>query len=192
MPFPSRRAHGYLLRTFAGLWLGVACVAARPSLAHAYEDQATLFVDLGYGVALANDALPPHGLAIGLGGSWGLTDAWTLRGRLGYAVHPATPALHVATVGAEVFYLLDLLQLVPFAGVGIDGLGTVFDDGSGTSVGANVALHAIVGLDWLVSRRVILGVDVRPYILPFSFDDGSLAPVYLSASLRFSLVFERY
>ena len=52
--------------------------------------------------------------------------------------------------------------------------------------------EGIVGLDYLVNRRVVVGVDVRPYILPLAFDAETLAPVYLSASVRLSIVFERY
>ena len=56
----------------AALLFGTALLGA-PSPASAYEDQATLFVDLGYGAALANDALPTHGAQLGLGGSFGHT-----------------------------------------------------------------------------------------------------------------------
>ncbi len=175
----------------AALLFGTALLGA-PSPASAYEDQATLFVDLGYGAALANDALPTHGAQLGLGGSWGLNDAWTLRGRLSYAAHPADRPMHVAMAGVEVFYLLDIVQLVPFFGVGIDGLATVTDLGAGSVFDVDLALHAIVGLDYLVNRRVVVGVDVRPYILPLAFDAETLAPVYLSASVRLSIVFERY
>ena len=165
-----------------------------PSTARAYEDQATLDLDLGYAAALATDALPPNGVQFGVGGSWGLNDAWTIRGRLAYGVHPAAQPLHVGILGVEVVYLLDLVEVVPFAGLGADALGTGFDDGTGGGSGfeANFAIHAVLGLDWLVSRRFIVGLDVRPYILPLAFDAETLAPVYLSASVRLSFVFERY
>jgi hypothetical protein len=190
---PSRRsAPRAALPGVLGWLLAALALAATPTPAEAYEEQATLFVDLGYAAALANEDLPTSGAQIGLGGSWGLTDAWTIRGRLAYAAHPASEVLHVGIVGVEVFYMLDILELVPFAGLGIDGIGTIHDGGSGTFFGADFAIHAVVGLDWLVSRRLIVGVDVRPYILPLSFDDDPLSPVYLSANVRLSIVFERY
>lgn len=176
-------------RALAALALALGVLAA-PSPAAAYEDQATLFVDLGYASALGNDALPTHGVIGGLGGSWGLNDAWTLRGRLAWAGHPRD--LQVGLVSVEVFYMLDILALVPFAGLGIDGIGALGDDGTGTSFRPTFAVHAVVGLDWLIDRRFILGVDIRPHLLPLGFDDDALTPLYLSVSLRLSIVFDRY
>ncbi len=177
-------------RALAALGLAFAAVATAPSPAAAYEDQATLFVDLGYASALGNDALSTHGVIGGLGGSWGLNDAWTLRGRLAWAGHPRD--LQVGLVSVEVFYTLDILELVPFAGLGVDGIASLSDDGTGTTFRPSFAVHAVVGLDWLISRRFILGLDVRPHLLPLGFGDDALPPIYLSATLRLSIVFERY
>lgn len=177
-------------RALAALGLALGALASAPSPAAAYEDQATLFVDLGYASALGNDALSPHGVIGGVGGSWGINDAWTLRGRLAWAGHPRD--LQVGIVGVEVFYMLDILKLVPFAGLGVDGVGALSDDGTGTTFRPTFAVHAVVGLDWLIDRRFILGLDIRPHLLPLGFDDDALPPFYLSASLRLSIVFDRY
>jgi len=177
-------------RALAALGLALAAMATTPSSAAAYEDQATLFVDLGYASALGSDVLPTHGVIGGIGGSWGINDAWTLRGRLGWAGHPRD--LQVGLVSVEVFYTLDILELVPFAGLGVDAVGALVDDGSGNRFRPSFAVHAVVGLDWLINRRFILGVDVRPHLLPLGFDDDALPPIYLSATLRLSVVFDRY
>lgn len=156
--------------------------------AHAYEDQWTLGADIGAGLVLANENAPVAGIAVGVGASVGLTSAWTFRGRLSYDFHPAELPLHVMTVGGEVYYTLDILTFVPFFGVGLDGIGTVQDG----SFGADLAFHALVGIDWLVSRKLIVGLDIRPYVLPFSLAERGIDPVYLTASLRVSFVFDRY
>lgn len=180
MPRPSR----------ALAVLGLALAAAAPSPAQAYEDQATLFVDLGYAAALDAD-VPTHGIVGGLGGSWGINDAWTIRGRVAWAGHPRD--LQMGIAGVEVFYVLDILELVPFAGLGVDGLLTLTDDGAGTTtLGGSFAVHAVVGLDWLINRRFILGLDVRPHLVPLGFGDDALPSFVVSAGLRLSIVFERY
>lgn len=177
-------------RALAALALALAAMATTPSSAAAYEDQATLFVDLGYASALGNDALPTHGVIGGIGGSWGLNDAWTLRGRVGWAGHPRD--LQVGLLSVEVFYMLDILELVPFAGVGASAVGALDRDDTGTYFRGSFAVHAVVGLDWLINRKFVLGVDVRPHLLPLGFDDDALPPIYLSATLRLSVVFDRY
>ena len=177
-------------RVLVALGLALAATVSAPSPAEAYEDQATLFVDLGYAAALGEDALPTHGIVGGLGGSWGLNDAWPLRGRLAWAGHPRD--LQMGTLGVEVFYMLDILELVPFAGLGVDGILTIADDGTGSSIGGTFAVHAVVGLDWLINRRFVLGLDVRPHLLPLGLSDDALPSVVLSASLRLSVVFDRY
>lgn len=155
--------------------------------ARAYEDQYTLSVDAGYAAVLANPDLPTHGIQVGIGASLGLTAGWSLRGRLAYAAHPASETLHVASVGAEVYYVLDILRFVPFVGIGIDGIGTI----QSGAFGADLGLHAVLGLDWLVSRDVLVGLDVRPYVLPFSLAENGIDPVYLTVDIRVALVFDR-
>jgi len=156
--------------------------------AHAYEDQATLSLDVGYAAVLANPDLPPHGAMVGLSGTWGLSDAFSIGARLAYAAHPGDPLLHVGIAGVEVVYLLDIVTVVPFFGLGTDAILTAADGGAGVDWG----LHAVLGLDWLVSREWIVGVDIRPYVLPLSLADNGVDPVYLSVSLRASMVFDTF
>ena len=174
---------GFVMAIFAAT---LTLVNAAP--AAAYEDQVTLDLDVGGGFVLANGDAPTAGVGFGVGAGFGLGTAWTLRGRISYALHPSASSLQVLTAGAEVHYALDILKFVPFFGVGIDGIGTVRDG----TFGADVAVHALLGLDWLLSRKIVVGIDIRPYVLPFSLADRGIDPVYLSATLRLSVVFDRY
>ena len=168
--------------------LAIIVAVLSPTSAYAYEEQLTLGVDLGYGGVLANDALPAHGLSFGFGGSWGLNDAWTVRGHLGWSYHPGDPVLHVGILGAEVLYVVDILTWVPFVGLGLDGIGTVVDGSFGMDLGA----HAVVGLDYVINRDWIVGTDIRAYVLPFELAENGVDPVYLTATLRVSKVFALY
>ncbi len=177
----------------AGLALAAAALAllvqgALPSEAHAYEDQVTVGVEAGYGVVLANDALPAHGFDLGVVVDIGVGDAWSIRPRLAYVLHPArTTNLHIGIAGVEVVYLLDILEIVPFFGLGVDGIATIRDG----AFGADIGLHAVLGIDWLPNRDWAFGIAVRPYVLPFSLAANGIDPVYLSVTVRASLVFDR-
>ncbi len=163
-----------------------AALGAIPSQAKAYEDQITLGLDLAYARAFVGD-LPTQGPMMGLSLGIGLGDAWTLTPRVAYAIHPDEAPLHVLVTGVELTYLFDILKVVPFVGVGLDGL-TSFWQGE---PGFDFAAHIVAGLDWLISRKWIAGIDIRAYVLPLALSSG-IDPVYLTAGLRISYVFERY
>jgi hypothetical protein len=161
-----------------------------PSAARAYEDQATLEIGLGYAHAFAG-GLSASGPALAVAGSVGLGDVWTLRAMLGGSVHPAvsgeTPTAAVPFGGVELLYVVDVLQWVPCVGLGIDVVGTV----SATGVGADLAAHTVLGLDWLVSRAWLLGVDVRAYLLLSDLATGTPRfPVYLTFAVKTGVVFD--
>ena len=155
-------------------------LTALPSVASAYEDKVVLTVDLGYAAALANDDLPTHAFSGGIGVDIGIRDAWAIRIRAAQSYHPSSEPLHVTIAGVEAVYLLDILEFVPFFGVGVDGIATVYDGDFGMDLG----LHIVAGGDWLLARKWLLGLDVRAYFLPFSLADTGVDPVYLSASLE--------
>lgn len=169
--------------------LALPCVALAlsmllPSEARAYEDQLTLGVDTGYALVLVDGA--SHGWTAGLDASVGLGDLFSLRGRAGYAFHPQGGGLHVAAAGAEVLYLLDVLEWVPYFGIGADGF---FMAREGNNRG-DLGLHGVLGVEWLASRDWLLGLDIRPYVLPLAFRDAPLEPIYLTVTLRYSLIFD--
>jgi hypothetical protein len=177
-PFPALRAVGTV-----GL---VVFLLAVPRTAAAYEDQLTLGVDTGYALAAMNG--PSHGVAVGLNSSVGLGDMFSLRGRLGYAHHPHGEGMHVAAAGAEVIYLIDVLEWVPYFGLGVDGFAFI----QGGDHRFDLGFHAVVGIEWLASRDWLIGLDLRPFVLPLAFGDAPLDPVYFTATLRFSFIFDLF
>lgn len=167
--------------------LGLSAGLLSATTARAYEDKMTVGVEAGYAlVAIADTDLPQHGAMVGLSSSIGLDDIWSLRGHLAYALHPGEDPLHVALFGAEILYLLDVLQWVPYFGAGIDGLGTLWQGRAGLELGAHVTL----GIEHLLSRDSLVGLDIRPHFLPLAVNAGRLEPVYVTATLRYSLVFD--
>jgi hypothetical protein len=130
-------------------------------LARAYEDQLTLGVGAGYAHAFAS-AGPEHGALVDVAASTGLSSTWTLRGRLSYAFYPAerSPA-HAGLVGAELLYMIDIVELVPYLGAGIDGVGRA----RAGDFRVDGAAHLVLGIDYLVSRGFALGLDVRSHLL---------------------------
>lgn len=154
--------------------------------AKAYEDKLTLGLEAGYGLVAVPSDLPEHGVLVGVSSSIGLGDVWSLRGHVDYGYHPGSDPLHVLVLGAEILYLVDVLQVVPYFGLGIDGLGTYWQDRAGLELGA----HVVLGIEYLLSRDTLIGFDIRPHILPLSVSRELLEPVYITATARFSFVFD--
>jgi hypothetical protein len=154
--------------------------------AKAYEDKLTLGVEAGYGLVAVPSDLPEHGVLVGVSSSVGLGDVWSLRGHVDYGFHPGADPLHVLVLGAEILYLVDVLQVVPYFGLGIDGLGTYWQGVAGLELGA----HVVLGIEYLLSRETLIGFDIRPHVLPLSVSRELLEPVYITATARFSFVFD--
>lgn len=187
----ATRAPGLPVWYLASVRSAVALAAVLASLvlageARAYEDKLTFGVEAGYGLVAVPSALPEHGVLVGISSSIGLNDIWSLRGHIDYGYHPAGEPLHVLVLGAEILYLLDVVQFVPYFGLGIDGLGTYYEDQAGLELGA----HAVLGIEYLLSRDQLIGFDLRPHVLPLSVNRELLEPVYITATLRFSFVFD--
>jgi len=155
--------------------------------ARAYEDKLTVGVEAGYAAVVVESDLPTHGFALGLASSIGLDDIWSVRAHVAWAYHPGSRDLHVGILGAEILYLVDIVQLVPFFGAGIDLLGTVFDGTAGIEAG----VHIVLGLEYLLSRDALVAFEVRPHFLPLAIvEDGRLDPIYITAGVRGSLLFD--
>ena len=152
--------------------------------AHAYEDQASLDAELGYGHAVS-DAVPPHGVALGVGASLGLNDLFTARGQFTWALHPSERrVLSALLLSAEILYLVDVLEIVPYFGAGIDGIATL-----GDSLGTDLGVHPVLGFDWLVSRELTLGMQVRSIFLLTAW---SRDPVYFKAGVTASYLIDLF
>lgn len=161
------------------LLLATVCPAPE---AFAYENQLTIGGDLGFAERFA-DAGPRHGGMFGISSSIGLDDIWTARGRFSYSVHHDPDLLHAFFLSAEILYLIDILEFVPYFGGGPDGVATLWNDQFEIDFG----LHAVVGVDYLVSREVIFGLEVRPLFF-LTGTDNQLA--FLSVNITASYCFE--
>jgi hypothetical protein len=177
-PAPVKLAH-----LLGALALGLALV---PATARAYERRLTVGAEVGYASVLIQSALPVHGVTAGAGATLGLSDVWSLRGHLAYALHPADRTLHVGLLGVDVVYLVDIVRLVPYFGAGVDVLGTVFNGGAGTDLG----LHVSLGAEYFLDRDWIVGLEIRPHYLPLGFPEGRLDPVYLTVCVTTSVAID--
>lgn len=145
-----------------------------PSVAHAYEGQIGLSLELGYAV-LPTGPLPSHGAYAEGGVAIGLGDTWELRGRIAYAYHPEP--MHRWAGGVELVYLVDIFEIVPFLGIGVSGLVTLND----AAVNGDFAANGVFGFDVLLSRDVTIGVLARPSVVLTALDTS---PVWLEIGAR--------
>jgi hypothetical protein len=154
-------------------------VASAPACA--YEDQLSLGVGAGYAYA-ARQGGPHHGAAFDLEASLGLGATWSARGTLGYSLHPSDNSLSHLQLGAEVVYQIDVLELVPNIGLGLDVLGSRSHERP-HDTRVDLGAHPVLGVDWLVRRELVLGLSARPV---FVLSHGVHEPLYLTVSLTAS------
>lgn len=165
------------------LALSLLITAIWPAInAFAYEDQLTVGGNLGFAERIADEG-PHHGGMFGISSSIGLDDIWTVRGRFSYSIHQAPDLLHAFFLSAEILYLIDIMEFVPFLGGGPDGVATLWKD----QFDVDFALHAVVGVDYLFSREVIFGLEVRPL---FFITSTSTQITFLSVNFTASYSFE--
>jgi hypothetical protein len=163
----------------------LALLASLPSTVRAYEDQATLGLAVGYAGIPQSDTLPHNGLDVALGAGWGIGDAWSIQGLLGYDCFPDAHRLQIAKAGVETVYALDIVRFVPLVGAGVDGLLSVRD---GQSRG-DFALHVLLGIDFLVNPRWIIGADARGYWVATNAR-SILDPFVVTAAFRAGVRFD--
>lgn len=177
---------GHMLRGLCALAFSLCCWAI-PARVAAYEDQVGIAIDATYGRVVPN-ARRPDGLLLGVTGSLGLDDAWTARLRLGYGAHLPTDAngetLQAGLASAELLYLVDILEWVPYFGIGADVI--TFHDSN--SFALESGGHFSLGLDWLPTREWVFGADLRaitllslldqqPFYFAFTLSAGWLLPL---------------
>lgn len=127
-------------------------------------------MSVGAGYAAAPSRfVPNHGALLDVAASLGLGPELSVRGRASYAFHPEHEPMHLGLVAGELLYLVDVLEVVPYAGLGLGGLGRS-RAGHGD---LDAAVHAVFGADYLVSREVALGLDFRTHLV---FTDLDRAP----------------
>lgn len=162
--------------------VALAAFLAIPAHAVAYEDRLSGGLEVGY-AHLSGDSLEGPGVLGGVDLKWGLSDAWNLWGAIGYSLHPpgeGADAIHVATAAGGIEWVFDVVQIVPYASLGLEAIVTASGGAVDPAVGAQVGL----GVDYLLTRAAALGVIVR-YHAPLS--RITELPVYLTAGLKLSL-----
>ena len=89
----------------------VLLLASLPSTAWAYEEQATLGLEVGYAGLPTSDTLPRSGVDVGLSAGGGFGDAWSIQGLLSYNIFPNARALHLGMVGIEQNAIVKILSV---------------------------------------------------------------------------------
>jgi hypothetical protein len=173
-------------RAFFGA-LTTLLVAASAAPALAYEDQVSIDAELAYvhGFAKNSQARGQNGIAVAAGASYGLSNVLTLRGQFMWAFHPSEgPLRSIAWLSADLVYVIDVLEIVPYFGAGVDGAGLI---ASGADFEAEFGVHPVIGFDYLLSRALAIGVQVKPVFVLTSLDD---MPVYLQAGITLSYLLD--
>jgi hypothetical protein len=159
--------------------------------AHAYEEQASLDTALGYALVVDDD-VSAQGASAELGASVGLSDTYVARATLGYAgLRESTDAgrsvQHLGRLRVEALYLLDVLKVVPFFGLGASLTNNPHD--SGPLLPVRIGGQLVFGFDYLASRSWTLGLDVRAALL---FEGNGQLLNTTDVALRVSRMFETF
>ncbi|MFT3921767.1 MAG: hypothetical protein QM778_04470 [Myxococcales bacterium] len=178
--------HCKAFRIGSALVVALWCCAWSGS-ARAYEDQASLDLAVGGALTAGAETLARGGPEVSAGGALGLSDLFFLRAQGGYLpLFGDGKAQQVGRVRLEAAYLLDVLRVVPFFGVGANLwlYRSKLDDAFEARPGA----HILLGLDYLWSRSWSVGLDVRIGII---LEPGNVASAN-EAQLRCSRMFDLF
>jgi hypothetical protein len=154
-----------------------------PGRASAYEDQQTIGVGAGYAHSIS-DTEPAPGARLEISGSTGVSLAWTARARLSYGMHPDADPLHVGMAAVEILYIIDVLEFVPYFGAGTSVLASARSD----VLRAYPAVHAVLGVDYLMSRELAFELDLSGHARLTALDTD---PLYLTATVSLVWMLDR-
>lgn len=174
-----------IVRSVWSLVLGLVTALGWSSSARAFEDKLALGAGAGY--ALAPEAEAAHGVAIDVQAGLGISEVWQLRAGGTFAEHPhPADELHVAALRAELVYLIDIVDIVPFGGIGLAGFALFGDEPLAIEPAAHIALGAAYWLsfDWL------LQLDMRAHVLPLA-DEPERGNFYFVSTLSVVLALDR-
>ena len=152
--------------------------------ARAYEDQAQVDLALGFAGVVDAPGLPGRAATLDVGGSYGLGDLFMLRGALGYGL--ARESGQTVSMGRgrlSLVYIVDVLRIVPFFGV---GAGAALHDADGLTITPH--FFGTLGLDYLVDRTWTVGADGRTGIFLIAGEPYAS----IEAQLRLSRVFDLF
>jgi len=165
--------------------LAALLILGLPAHSLAYEDQLAVGLDLGYAQVVGDVA--GAGVAAGPQGKIGLNDTWNAFAASHYGFHPSFDAgdepLHAVSLAAGFEYVFDVLQWIPYGGIGAELLWAAQGDKAGVVGGAQVS----VGLDYLASRDHSYGITARWHLL---VSDLEAYPAYVTVALRGSLLWD--
>lgn len=173
------------MRPFVWIFGSLAVLACCPASSRAYEDTATLGVAVGYAGMPQSSTLPRNGVDFALSAGGGLGDSWSIQGLLSHNVYFDERPLHLSIAGLETIYALDIVRFVPLIGFGLDGLLSVRD----RSARGDFALHLLLGVDFLINPRWIIGADVRGFWVATNAQ-SRLEPFILTAAVRMGVRFD--
>jgi len=150
--------------------------------AYAYEDQLTLGLEAGYGNRYADEG-PHHSALFGITTSVGLDDILSMRGRLTYLAYPSKKFLHQFIGSIDLLYLIDIMEIVPYFGGGLDLIADVADK----NLSLNYGIHGVFGLDYHLSWEWIISFELRPFI---NISALKTEPALITANLGASYIFD--
>lgn len=168
----------------------LAIVTAVPALARADFKEWTVGAWPAYAVTYV-DSRAPSGVGGGAEVGFGITEALTLKATGFLSWHPvgATKTTAAGTIGEfaamlDLNYALDVIRLVPSFDVAVGVLGIRGSAGFGGGARADAVVPSSTafgiglgfGLDYLVTRRVAVGLVVRYHAF---LTDITRIPVYL-------------
>ncbi len=168
-------------------WAGAVtmlAVALFASPAAAYEEQAALDLGAGYTLRSSSPPLSASGAELSVGAATGISDLFFVRFALGYGLFASSNDFaHVGRARAEMAYLIDVVRIVPFVGLGAGVF--VYDD---AGLDLRPGAHLLLGFDYLWSREWNVGLDVRPGLA--ATRHGSVTT--LEGQLRLSRMFDLF
>lgn len=172
------------------LLAAAACLLATASPLSAHATAAEGLKRFGGAAGFAGVA-GSEGSYSGFGGAlvadYGLTDAWALAANVTATSNRVTPSggrSLVLSQAVGVDYALDVINIIPYFGL----YGALYElRGGGLSkttfkAGAQIAL----GLDYLVSRKLFIGLDIRLHALPADIlsNPDNPTPFYMTTFVR--------
>lgn len=173
------------MRLLACASLLAAVVVAAPS-ASAKDALKRVGVTGGF-AGLAGNEGDFSGYGGGILGSYGLSDAWSLAGNAFLTSNQVTKTGGRSRVTSQAIgfvYSLDVIEIVPYFGFYVG----LYEIAGGGVAKADVKLggQLAVGLDYIVSRDFILGIDLRAHALPADFakSPDNPSPFYATTFLK--------
>jgi hypothetical protein len=127
-------------------------------------------------------------MVAGASARFGLGDAWELRIDVAHAIHPEL--LHRLRTSAEIVYLVDILQVVPFVGLGTGATFSFVLEAAPDQpayVRPDFELHVTAGFDVLLDRDWTVGLVVRPI---FQLTSAEADLFYLTITARLSYLID--